>query len=93
MVDGRRARVMKKRPPVQLSFPEPKMTVAQRRAWIRDRLAGYEYRQAARVFKRKEAVKRRAAAKNSQPGGEKALLDDPLPEQMSIPSKLYRRVN
>ena len=92
MVDGRRACVMKKRPPVQLSFPEPKMTVAQRRAWIRDRLAGYEYRQAARVFKRKEAVKRRAA-KKSQPGGEKVLADHPLPEQLSIPSELYRRVN
>ncbi len=91
MVDGRRARVMKKRPPVQLSFPEPKMTVAQRRAWIRDRLAGYEYRQAARVFKRKEAVKRRAA-KNSRPASENVLVD-PSPEQLSIPRKLYRRVN
>ena len=92
MVDGRRARDMKKRPPVQLSLPEPKMTVAQRRAWIRNRLAGFEYRQAARVFKRKEAAKRWAAAKNSGPASEKAWVD-PLPEQLSIPSKFYRRVH
>lgn len=92
MVDGRRARVMKKRPAVQLSFPEPKMTVARRRAWVRNRLAGFEYRQAARVFKRKEAAKRRVA-KNSQAAGEKGLLDDPLPEQLSIPSKWYRWID
>ncbi len=83
---------MKKRPPVQLSLPEPKMTTKQRRAWIRNRLNGFEYRQAARVFKRKEAVKRRAAAKNSGPASEKVLVD-PLPEQLSIPGKFYRRVN
>ena len=91
MVDG--ARVMKKLPAVQLCLPEPKMTVAGRRAWVRDRLLGFEYRQAARLFKRKQAAKRRAAAKNSRPAGEKVLLDDPAPEQLSIPSKLYRRVN
>jgi len=82
---------MKNRLPVQLSLPEPKMTVKQRRAWIRDRLAGYEYRQAARVFKRKEAEKRRAAAKSSPPAEEAPV--DPPPEQLSIPAKLYRRIN
>lgn len=92
MVDDRRARVMKKRPPVQLCLPQPKMTVAQRRAWVRDRLVGFEYRQAARVFKRKEAEKRRAA-KNSQLAGENVPVDDPPPEQLSIPSKLYRRID
>ena len=92
MVDSRRARVMKKRPPVQLSLPEPKMTAARRRAWIRDRLAGFEYRQAVRVFKRKETAKRRAAPKNSRPASENVLVDPP-PEQLSIPRKLYRRVN
>ena len=64
IMDGRRARDMKTRPPVQLSLPEPKMTGKQLRAWVRNRLAGYEYRQATRVLKRKEAERRRAAAKN-----------------------------
>ena len=68
------------------------MTAARRRAWIRNRLAGFEFRQAMRVFKRKEAAKRRVAAKNSQPASEKVLVD-PSPEQLSIPRKLYRRVN
>jgi hypothetical protein len=90
-MDGRRAADMKNRIPVQLSLPEPKMTAGQRRAWIRNRLAGYEYRQAARVSKRTEAVKRRAAAKNSPAPGDAPV--DPAPEQLSISRDLYREIN
>ena len=82
---------MKKRAPLQLSLPEPKMSAAQRRAWIRDRLAGYGYRQAARVSRRKEGEKRRAAAKINPPA--ENVVPDPSPQQLSIPRELYRRVN
>jgi hypothetical protein len=43
----------------QLELPLPKASAADRRARIRDRLAGYEMRQRAREARRHEAVRRR----------------------------------
>ena len=62
----------------QLSLPFPKPTAADRKAMIKDRLYGYEYRQALRESKRKAAANRRAALKAGE-------LDQPrLPSQLSL---------
>ena len=45
----------------QLELLLSKPTAAERKALIRDRLAGYGFRQAAREAKRREAARRREA--------------------------------
>ena len=45
----------------QLELRLSKPTAAERKALIRDRLAGYGFRQAAREAKRREAARRREA--------------------------------
>jgi hypothetical protein len=63
----------------QLELPLPKATAADRKAWIRDRLAGYELRQRAREARRR-AASRRKARRKSHPAG-----DDREPRQLEIP--------
>ena len=67
--------------PIQLTIPMPKMDAAQRKAWIRARLAGYEFRQAARETLRRRRNRRAAgnrAGENPESGREN------LPRQLSI---------
>jgi hypothetical protein len=77
---------MGQRQPIQLKLPEIAMTAVERKQWIRERLHGYEYRQAVREAKRKRAAERRKVE----------LLEDQEtannPTQTSIPPQLYRRV-
>lgn len=73
--------------PVQLELPEVAMTAAERKRWIRERLYGYEYRQAVREDRRKEATERRKV--KSLEGQETTSKLT----QASIPSQFYRRVN
>ena len=80
---------MGKRRPVQLELPEIVMTAAQRKQWIRERLHGYEYRQAVREAKRKAAIERR----NLQEAAESQAAEGRRLGQTSIPSQFYRRVN
>ena len=80
---------MGKRRPVQLELPEIEMTAAQRKQWIRERLYGYEYRQAVREAKRKAAIERRRLEEAAESHGEKGHQ----PGRTSIPSQFYRRVN
>ena len=64
----------------QLSLPFPKPSAAERKAMIKDRLFGYEYRQALRESKREAAARRRAAQKAGE-------LDEPQrPNQLSLNS-------
>jgi len=62
----------------QLSLPFPKPTAAERKAMIRDRLHGYELRQAFREAKRRASAQRRAA----KLAGE--LEELPHPSQLSL---------
>jgi len=64
------AAVMRKRT-TQLKLPMPPPTAADRRAFIRDRLKGYAYRQAAREQKRKQAAEKR---KQREPDSEPEQL-------------------
>ncbi len=80
---------MGKRRPVQLELPEPAMTAADRKRWIRERLHGYEYRQAVRDAKRKAAIEKRKLEEDGEHPDEKARK----PTQTSIPSQFYRRVD
>ena len=61
----------------QLELPLPKASAADRRARIRDRLAGYELRQSARVARRREMALRR-----------KLRETEPLPEANRLPLQL-----
>lgn len=61
--------------PTQLKLPLPEPTRAELRAYVRDRLEGYEVRQAAREAKRRAAAARRAG---------KSPTPQPLPHQMEI---------
>ena len=79
---------MGRRLPVQLELPEIEMTAAQRKQWIRDRLHGFEYRQAVREARRKTAIERRKREEALEAQGEKPAE----PSQTSIPSHFYRRV-
>lgn len=65
----------------QLELPLPKATAAERRAWIRDRLNGYAFRQAAREAKRREAARRRRRKTQRFFQEEKSA-----PEQLPIPN-------
>ena len=78
---------MERHQPIQLELPEVAMTAAERKQWIRERLHGYEYRQAVREDRRKEATERRRV--KSLEGQEVANKLT----QASIPSQFYRRVN
>ena len=69
---------MRKR--TQLELPLPKASAADRRARIRDRLAGYEMRQGAREARRREAARRR---KLRETGGAAAANRPPV--QLEIP--------
>ena len=80
---------MGKRRPVQLELPEIEMTAAERKQWIRERLHGFEYRQAVREAKRKAAIERRKLEEDGEYQDEKAHE----PSQTSIPAQFYRRVN
>lgn len=64
-----------KKSPAQLKLPLPEPTRAELRAYVRDRLEGYEVRQAAREAKRRAAAARRAG---------KSQAPQPLPQQMEI---------
>ena len=66
----------------QLELALAKPTAAERKALIRDRLAGYGFRQAAREAKRREAARRREAAWKSEPA---AAQSDPDGEQLTLP--------
>lgn len=63
----------------QLELPLPRLGAAERKAWIRHRLAGLEFRQNAREAKRQASYERRRAR-------EAGLLEEPAPpEQLSLP--------
>jgi hypothetical protein len=64
---------------LQLALPLPKPTAAERRVWIRDRLAGYHLRQTAREAKRRTLAERRKRRES----GEAAWR--PTPVQLRIP--------
>lgn len=67
--------------PTQLTIPMPKMDAAQRKAWIRARLAGYEFRQAARETLRRRRNRWAAGWRAGEsPGSETGNL----PRQLSI---------
>ena len=77
---------MGRRQPIQLKLPEIAMTASERKQWIRERLHGYEYRQAVREAKRKRTTEQRQADLLE---GQEIVKD---PAQTSIPSQLYRRI-
>ncbi len=63
----------------QLELPLPRLGAAERKAWIRYRLAGLEYRQDAREAKRQASYARRRDR-------EAGLLEEaPEPQQLSLP--------
>ena len=64
----------------QLELPLPKAGAADRRARIRDRLAGYELRQRVREARRREAASRRKLRETEAP----SETDRP-PLQLEIP--------
>ncbi len=64
-----------KNSPTQLKLPLPEPTRTELRAYVRDRLEGYEVRQAAREAKRRAAAARRAG---------KSPTPQLLPHQMKI---------
>ena len=65
----------------QLELPLPKTGAADRRARIRDRLAGYEIRQRAREARRHEAARRRKLRET-----EKSAAAHRPPVQLEIPA-------
>jgi hypothetical protein len=63
----------------QLELPLPRLGAAERKAWIRHRLAGLEYRQNARLARRQASYQRRRDR-------EAGLLVAPArPEQLPLP--------
>jgi hypothetical protein len=63
----------------QLELPLPRLGAAERKAWIRYRLAGLEYRQRAREARRRASYARRQAR-------EAGLLEEsPPPQQLPLP--------
>ena len=63
----------------QLELPLPRFGAAERKAWIRYRLAGLEVRQSARRAKRQASYERR---RQREAG---ALNETPPPEQLQLP--------
>ena len=72
----------------QLELGLAKPTAAERKALIRDRLAGYGFRQAAREAKRGELARRREAAWKSRSAAVESDSDD---EQLTLPDFPSRR--
>jgi hypothetical protein len=64
---------------MQLELPLPKTTAAERKAWIRDRLAGYELRQRSREARRRATAGRRARRRSQ------TLPEAAGPRQLEIP--------
>ena len=73
----------------QLELRLSKPTAAERKALIRDRLAGYGFRQAAREAKRREAARRREAASRFTGTSDQSGLDG---EQLTLPHFPARRL-
>jgi hypothetical protein len=63
----------------QLELPLPRLGAAERKAWIRHRLAGLEFRQGAREAKRRASYERRRAREAG------LLHEPPPPEQLLLP--------
>jgi hypothetical protein len=76
--DGGQPKNMRKS--TQLELPLPKASAADRRARIRDRLAGYEMRQRAREARRREAARRRKLRET-----EACAVGGQVPVQLEIP--------
>jgi hypothetical protein len=64
----------------QLELPLPRLGAAERKAWIRYRLAGLEYRQNAREARRQASYARRRAREAGSLDGSPAPRQLPLPE-------------
>jgi hypothetical protein len=62
----------------QLELPLPRLGAAERKAWIRYRLAGLEYRQEARLARRQVSYERRRAREAG------TLAEAPKPQQVSL---------
>jgi hypothetical protein len=67
------------KPGEQLELPLPRLGAADRKAWIRYRLAGLEHRQSARKAKRQASYERRRAREAG------TLPVKRPPEQMPLP--------
>jgi hypothetical protein len=63
----------------QLELPLPRLGAAERKAWIRYRLAGLEYRQNAREARRQASYARRRAREAG------SLDESPAPQQLPLP--------
>ena len=66
----------------QLELRLAKPTAAERKALIRDRLAGYGFRQAAREAKRRQAARRREEGSGPGATSGRSRLDG---EQLTLP--------
>jgi hypothetical protein len=72
--------------PRQLEFfPQKKRTAAERRALIRKRLEGLEFRQRARAQRRLELIERRKARESGETSPE-------TPEQVTIEEMIARNL-
>jgi hypothetical protein len=70
----------------QLELPLPRLGAAERKAWIRYRLAGLEYRQNAREAKRQASYARRRARETG------ALDERAAPQQLHLPETDRQKV-
>lgn len=70
----------------QLELPLPRLGAAERKAWIRYRLAGLEYRQNARAAKRQASYERRRAREAG------LVAEAPRPEQLPLPETNRQKV-
>ena len=68
------------KPGKQLELPLPRLSAAERKAWIRNRLWGLEYRQDVREAKRQASYARRRAREAG------TLERRPQPQQMFLPA-------
>ena len=75
-----RARCGMPRKGKQLELPLPRVSAAERRAWIRDRLAGLEFRQRMRQQKRRAAAWRRKHRHTQLAAAETAPRQLPITE-------------
>jgi len=70
----------------QLKLPLPRLGAAERKAWIRYRLVGLEYRQSARAAKRLASYQRRRAREAG------LLAEAPKPQQLPFPEPNQQKV-
>jgi hypothetical protein len=70
----------------QLELPLPRLGAAERKAWIRYRLTGLEYRQEARVARRQASYERRRAREAG------TLAEVPKPQQVPLLETTRQRV-